>query len=211
MTVTKEKGRIGIFGGTFDPIHHGHLIIAQSALETFNLNKVIFIPAGVPPHKSTDVVTSSEHRFKMVQLAIQLHPHFQISDRELVQEGPSYTYHTLTYFQQLYPKADLYLIVGADSMMEINTWYRYKEWIAIPNILVMNRPGSSADQLQQRINHYQNAYGARIQLIHSPWLEIASSQLRKRAAEGKSLHYFVPETVAEYIVSHQLYKSRWCL
>ena len=208
MATNEKKKRIGILGGTFDPIHYGHLIIAQLALESCQLDYLYFVPAGEPPHKKKNAVTSTVHRMQMVEMAIADHHQFQLCDYEVKREKPSYTVHLLTYFQQQHPEGDLYLIMGADSLMELETWYHYEELFPLATIIVMKRDGAPDLILEEKARHFIQHHGARITLAPSLRIDLSSSAIRQRVAQGKSIRCLTPEQVREYIDTHQLYRSR---
>ncbi len=195
-------------GGTFDPIHYGHLTIAQLALEHCHLTQLIFVPAGDPPHKSVHSVTAAHHRFRMTQLAVKGHPQFQLCDHEVKRSTPSYTVHLLHYFQLLYPEAALSLIMGADSLMELESWYRYQELVSMARIIVMKRTGSPDNLLEEKTRQLTNSFNAHIILAPSIHLHLSSSHLRQRVGQGLSLRYLTPDPVCRYIERHHLYGSR---
>jgi nicotinate-nucleotide adenylyltransferase len=208
MAERTQKQRIGLLGGTFDPIHYGHLTIAQLALESCRLDQLIFIPAGEPPHKNQKTITTAVHRLRMVELALKPHPQFQLNDVEIRQEKPSYSINLLAYFQELYPTADLYLIMGADSLMELETWYEYQKLLSQTYLIVMKRDGVPVQKLKDKISHFVHAYGAHIHVATSIQLHISSSQIRDLVRQHQSIRYFTPAPVQQYIDSHHLYRKQ---
>jgi nicotinate-nucleotide adenylyltransferase len=208
MTERRQKKRIGLLGGTFDPIHYGHLTIAQLALESCRLDQLIFIPAGEPPHKSKKLITAAIHRLRMVELALSAHPQFGLNDIEIRQKKPSYSINLLAFFQELYPEADLYLIMGADSLMELETWYEYQKLLTQTYLIVMKRDGIPDQKLKEKISHFVRSYSAQIHVATSIQLNISSSQIRDRVHHHQSIRYFTPAPVQQYIKTHHLYQKQ---
>lgn len=189
--------RIGILGGTFNPVHIGHLAIAQTAQEKFDLDKVIFVPSNRPPHKGIRNLAPARDRFQMVQLAIKNNPLFEISDFEVLREGKSYTVDTLKHFCSVYSKRKkFFCIIGGDSFSGLSTWKRIDEILTMTSFIVVNRPGYAG-----------RAGGIRHFSVIMPGIDISSSYLRQRIRQGKSVKYFVPESVLKYINQHNLYKT----
>lgn len=208
MTERRQKMRIGLLGGTFDPIHYGHLTIAQLALESCRLDQLIFIPAGEPPHKRRTSITAASHRLRMVELALSAHPQFQLNDVEIRQKKPSYSINLLAFFQKLYPDADLYLIMGADSLMELETWYEYQKLLSQTYLIVMKRDGVPVQELKEKISHFERSFSAQIHVATSIQLNISSSQIRDRVYQHQSIRYFTPAPVQHYIETHKLYQKQ---
>jgi len=189
--------RIGLLGGTFNPIHFGHLAMAQLACERMSLDKVVFIPSNIPPHKNVKDLAPSQDRFAMIQLAIQNNPSFTVSDFEIKQPGKSYSINTVRHFQKLYPKnTKLFFIIGEDAVWHLNKWKRIEDIRKIVNFIVVNRPGY----------HIREAR-AKYFYVAMPAIDIASSFLRERIIQGEAIDYFVPKNVAAYIRKHRLYKK----
>ena len=207
MTESNQPNRIGILGGTFDPIHFGHLFIAQTALEECRLDTVIFVPVGAPPHKLNAIITPGRHRYNMVELAIEDHPQFKISDHEIKQPGTSYTANMLRYFKEKDPAADLHLILGADSLADIHTWYQFESLFTLANMVVLNRQGAGKSELKERVKELQGRYGAVISLIESIRLDISSSLLRDLTSRQRSVRYLTPEPVRQYMAANKLYQK----
>jgi nicotinate-nucleotide adenylyltransferase len=208
MAEGRQKQRIGLLGGTFDPIHYGHLTIAQLALESCRLDQLIFIPAGEPPHKNKTSITVASHRLRMVELALSVHPQFGLNDVEIRQKKPSYSINLLAFFQKLYPDADLYLVMGADSLMELETWYEYQNLLSQTHLIVMKRDGIPVQKLKEKICHFVRSYGAQIHVATSIQLNISSSQIRDRVHQHQSIRYFTPAPVQQYIETHHLYQKQ---
>lgn len=199
--------RIGLIGGTFNPIHHGHLILSEYVRENCKLDKIIFIPTGLPPHKAWSAVEDPEIRLKMTKIGIERNKYFNVSDIETYREGVSYTIDTITELKNLYPKDQLYFIMGADSLFELPTWKYYEKLISTTNIIVVNRPGGKNNLIGAKIKEYEDLFGANIIEIKSPLIDISSSDIRNRVKGGKSIKYLVPHKVEEYILQKSLYKE----
>ena len=199
--------KIGIMGGTFDPIHIGHLLLGEFAFEQFELDEILFLPNGNPPHKDTDEMdTSLVHRVSMVKAAIKGAPHFKVSLHE-AKEGVHYTYKTMLEFHELYPGNEFYFILGADSLFSIEQWKFFKEIFPTCTILAAMRDDKDVGDMQKQIAYLKEKYAADIELLRAPLLEISSTTIRERAAKGLTVHYMVPDAVAAYIKEHHLYKE----
>lgn len=201
-----EKRKIGILGGTFDPIHLGHLILAETIMEECALNRVVFIPAADPPHKNWAQGATPRQRYEMVQLAIESNPAFGISDMEIKRQGPSYSRDTLAQLVQEHGEdAEFYFIVGADSIVTLHTWNRVEELLTLCHFIGASRRGSEPDR---RILEKQFGELARkIHCIVTPEWDISSTDIRSRIQQGKSIKYIVPEKVEQYIYGEKIYAS----
>lgn len=199
--------KIGLIGGTFNPIHHGHLILSEYVREQCKLDKVIFIPTGLPPHKAESTVEDPVTRFDMTRLGIELNSFFDVSDIETYREGISYTIDTIIELKELYPNEDLYFIIGADSLFQLPTWKDYDKLLKIMNIIVVNRPGGENNLIQDKVREYADLFNSNIIEVKSPLIEISSSDIRDRVKNGKSIKYLVPQKVEEYIMQKNLYKE----
>lgn len=197
-----EKERIGIYGGTFDPVHIGHLACAEQAMGEAGLDRIIFLPAGDPPHKGEEV-TSSHHRVRMLELAVEGNDRFSIDMREVLSSEVSYTVHTLDTFFRDYPEADLYFIIGEDSLASIRKWYRWEEILSKIKMLVVRRPDSGIDC--EEMAKELNDEGYHIRILGRYALDISSSKLRESVASEESIRYLVPDAVREYIQREGLY------
>lgn len=200
-----SERRIGILGGTFDPIHLGHLALAESAGEELELEKVLFIPAGHPPHKKDRLITEARHRQRMTELAIAGNPRFALSTIDLVRSGLSYTVDTLRLLSAEYVGAELFFIIGADSLLDLPTWYRPAEILQLAIVAAAGRPGFSLDQFESKLGELYRKYRHRIVLFEAPSLDISSTMLRERLVAGRSVRYLVPDAVLEYIAANDLY------
>jgi len=189
--------RIGILGGTFNPIHIGHLILAEESMEKLGLDKVVFVPSYIPPHKRREGIASADDRYVMVVLAVRQNPKFEVSRAEIDRAGKSYSVDTLKEFKKRYGKnAGLFFITGSDSLPELDSWKAIDEILKLSQFVVATRPGYALEKLPQ---------GARIVSI-TP-VDISSSQIRKRVRGNRSIRYLVPEEVRKYIVDKRLYKG----
>lgn len=187
------KKRIGILGGTFDPPHLGHLLIANEVLTEFELDEVKFMPNKKPPHK--DDLSKENDRLQMVQLAIEDHPLFSIEEIELQRVGISYTYDTMLILTERYPENDYYFIIGADMVEYLPRWYKIEELVQIVQLVGTARPNYEID------TEYP------VKFVDVPQVDISSSMIRERVKAGKPLKYLVPDLVAHYIEENQLYGS----
>lgn len=201
-----KKNKIGILGGTFDPIHFGHLFIAQTALDRLGLNKIIFIPTGKPPHKKERLITDSYNRIDMLNLATKSNPQFETSFIEINREKTSYTIDTIKELQLNYGEdTDIYFITGTDAFIDIETWKEYKELLSIAKFIVMTRQILNSELLDEKIELFIKKYGANITKIEIPTLDISSTDIRRRMKEGNSIKYLLPESVEKYILKNRLY------
>ncbi|MBI2618828.1 MAG: nicotinate-nucleotide adenylyltransferase [Ignavibacteriales bacterium] len=196
---TRSPRRIGIFGGTFDPPHIGHLLIAENAREQFKLDRVFFVPAFIPPHKVSRRASPAALRRAMVKLAIAGNARFSLSDIEIQRQGISYTVDTLKQFQSNYPAAELVLILGGDSLKELSTW---KEPEAIGNMAIMAvySRGPSTRRKARRTKKF------RVIPIAGPVIDLSSTQIRRRRKRGFSIRYLVVPAVERFIIRHHLYR-----
>ena len=192
-------------GGTFDPIHYGHLVTAEAARNRFDLDLVIFVPSGKPPHKKDYPVTASEHRYLMTVVAVVTNRYFEVSRIEIDREGFSYTIDTIKELRQRFPETELYFITGADAILEILTWKSVSEILDDCHLIAATRPGYELDGLR---NDLKKTVGDSINKIYSievPALAISSTSIRKRVAQGQPIKYLLPESVEQYIYKNGLY------
>lgn len=198
-----QKKRIGIMGGTFDPIHYGHLVTAEAARHRFALDQVIFVPSGRPPHKLSHRLTPAAERLLMTLLATVPNQNFIVSDWEEKREQISYTYDTvLAFHQQFGDDAELFFITGADAVLEIMQWRRIDELADFCSFIAATRPGYQLDDFQA-----SPKLAAKLFFMEVPALAISSSDIRRRVAQGEPIKYLLPETVEMYIYKHGLYKE----
>lgn len=190
-----SKIRLGVMGGTFDPIHFGHLVAASEAASAFNLDKVIFVPTGEPWQKQN--ITDSEHRYRMTQLAISGNQHFDISRVDVDRPGPTYTVDTLRDIHAQQPNAELFFITGADSISQIGTWKDSDKIWPLAHLVGVTRPGHSLEVPK-------SPHGA-VSLLEIPALAISSTDIRARVKAGKPIDYLLPKAVIDYIKQNNLY------
>jgi nicotinate-nucleotide adenylyltransferase len=196
---------IGIFGGTFDPPHLGHLILAAEALQQLQLTRVLWVLTPQPPHKTEDLISELEHRLAMVKRAIGSQPGFELSTIESERPGPHYTLDTIDLLQEKYPRSQLLLLVGADSLRDLPGWHRSNEIVTAVHALgVMRRPGSQIDlkNLESRLP----GLSRKVRFFDTPQLEISSSTIRQRIAGGGHFRYYLPASVYDYIQQNNLYR-----
>ncbi|MDE6929785.1 MAG: nicotinate-nucleotide adenylyltransferase [Lachnospiraceae bacterium] len=200
--------RIGIMGGTFDPIHNGHLRLAHVAYTQYQLNSVWFMPSGQPPHKKDHKVTDPALRCEMVRRAIADYPYFSCSDFEIRRLGNTYTAQTLELLKREHPKDDFYFIIGADSLYEIENWYCPGEVMARAVLLVAGREYPKAHRpMEEQILYLKERYHAKIGRLNCEQMDIASADIREMASKNRSIESLVPGPVADYIRTHRLYAS----
>ena len=200
--------RIGIFGGTFDPVHVGHLVLAEQCREKCRLDEVWFVPAALPPHKLDAVISPAKNRVEMIELAIAGNPQFKVCPIELDRAGPSYTVVTLEQLHAEDPSRELFLLVGADSIREMPTWRQPQRILELATIVAVNRGRDlQADQVTQRqvIQSFGAGAAERIEFVEMPAIDISASDIRRRVSEGRSLRYLVPRAVEMYLREQGIY------
>ena len=201
--VTKK---IGIMGGTFDPIHLGHLATAEAVRESFALDEILFIPAARPPHKLGKLVTDEQHRLAMTTLATQSNKFFRVSDMELKRKGLSYTLDTMNELHKIFGRStELFFIIGADSLADLSKWHAARELVEKCHFIATTRQGVDVD-----FSAVENFFGSTIEHIHrvtTPGLEISSTDIRDKVRFGRSIKYLVPEVVEDYILREGLYRD----
>jgi nicotinate-nucleotide adenylyltransferase len=198
--------RVGILGGTFDPVHHGHLVAAEEARHQLDLDRVLFVPAGHPPHKPRQPITPAHHRLRMIELAIAPNPHLALSRVDLDRPGPSYTVDTLDLLRaELGPDALLFFIQGADLLADILTWHQPQRLIQLCQLAVVERTDAEIDleHLEERLP----GLASRIHWVRMPGLDISSRDIRARVRQGRPISYLVPGTVEAYILEQDLYRD----
>lgn len=200
-----KSRRIGLMGGTFDPIHLGHLILAESAYEQLELDQVLFLPAGNPPHKQQREGASDEARLAMVRLAIAGNPHFSLDSEEMYRHGYTYTDDTLASLTVRHPDTEYFFLVGADSLMTFPTWHNPAGICQKCTLAVAVRDQFDEAKLKKQMQQMKEQYEAKIVLLQMPELPIASSTLRTLRENGRSIRYYVPDAVWQYIDACQLY------
>ncbi|MBQ3665524.1 MAG: nicotinate-nucleotide adenylyltransferase [Lachnospiraceae bacterium] len=198
--------KIGIMGGTFDPIHIGHLIMAQSALSELQLDQIVFMPSGNPPHKSSNLISDAGVRLDMVKVAIDNNEKFVYSDFELKREGIIYTSDTLELIKKQYDHIEIYFIVGADSLLDIEKWHEPDKIFRLCKMVVVDRDNSNEKIIAMK-EYLSLKYHAEIFYINSPLVCISSTYIRNCVAKNQSVKYLIPESVEEYISTHHLYQT----
>lgn len=200
--------KLGIFGGTFDPVHYGHLVLAEQCREQCGLDEVWFIPAAEPPHKSTSRITPAANRCEMVQFAIAGHPQFRLSTIEIDRPGPSYTVTTLEQLKSENHSRDLFLLIGADSVRDLPHWRQPERILELATVVAVNR-GQSAPLDWTSLNSISHAsVESRITSINMPAIDLSATDIRKRISENRSIRYLVPRVVEIYIQEKGLYSGR---
>jgi nicotinate-nucleotide adenylyltransferase len=194
-----HQKKIGILGGTFDPIHMGHLILAEQVKHKLRLDGVIFIPCLSPPHKTKRKLSPAEDRFRMTQLAIEGNPTFSISDIELKRGGVSYTVDTLRQLKEIHPRSEVYFLTGSDMLEEIHTWREPEEIYKLAKMVIATRPGF--DNFDPK-----NRFAKKSLIVEITGVDISSSQIREKVKKGQSIKYLVPPRVEEYIKKKKIYK-----
>lgn len=202
----KSVLKIGICGGTFDPVHIGHLAIAELVRNEFKLDKVLFIPSGMPPHKNIEKVTSPTHRLNMVKLAVASNPKFEACSIEVEREGYTYTVDTLKELHRIYPpETEFYYIIGADVVRDLLTWKSTSEVFKLTSFIAIMRPGFVPESFNEKIVTLKSLHEANITTIELPLFEISSTFIRARVKALESIKYLVETSVEEYIVNNNLY------
>ncbi len=197
--------KVGIMGGTFNPIHFVHLLLAEAAYEQFYLDEIIFLPSKRPAYKPLSELVEEEHRFHMIELAIGDHPHFSVSDMEFHREGNTYTADTLLELSKKFPDTEFYFIMGGDSLFELEQWSRPEIVMEKAHIVAAGRDDKDNGSIMQKMLELNEKYHAKIELLQMPMMEVSSRMLRERVKEGQSIRYFLPETVRSYIMEHGFY------
>ena len=201
-----ECRKIGILGGTFDPIHNAHLLLGESAREQFGLDRVIYIPNNLAhmPHRSE--VSGAEERYQMVKMAINDNPYFTCSRLEIDKPDGSYTVDTIADLKKMYPGDELYLILGADSVLGIDSWYRSSELLKSCIIVAATRNDDDVEALDKKRRELQNIYGADVRILNFNRIDISATDIRERIRKGRSVRYMLPDGCIEFICIKGLYK-----
>ncbi|EGW37880.1 nicotinate-nucleotide adenylyltransferase [Desulfosporosinus sp. OT] len=201
----RKVNRLGIMGGTFDPIHNGHLVAAEMARGEFNLSKVLFIPSGTPPHKNSRDVSAANLRYEMAGLAIKDNPEFDLSALEIERKGLSYTVETLRILRRTWPDYELYFITGTDALLEIFSWREAEEILTMIQFIGAARPGFDASDFLLKVQKEHPETKGRIHYLEVPALAISSTDIRARVRHGQPIRYLLPESVRLFIQQHGLY------
>ena len=197
--------RTGVLGGSFNPVHYGHLLLADEVLEALGLDRILFVPAGVPPHKSPALLARAEDRFAMVRLATAGHPRFEVSDLELRRAGPSYTVDTLEALG--IPRADLFLVVGSETFLDLLSWREPRRIAELAQLVVVPRVGSAFDPDSAAARKIVREVGQEPLIVRATSLPISASELRRRVREGRSLAFRLPDAVIAHIETARLYRA----
>lgn len=206
--VKDMKKKIGVFGGTFNPIHIGHLILAEKAYEEFDLDEVLFVPTGISYLKDPSVILDKKTRIALTGEAIGENPHFALSTVETDRPGRSYTCETLKILNKEYPNSEFYLIIGADSLFEIEQWKSPDEIMKNAIIIAAKRNGSTTQELSDKVDELKSKYNADIRLLPCTYIDISSTEIRDRVKAGKTIRYLVPEVTEKYIKKNHLYEDK---
>ncbi len=191
---------VGVFGGTFDPPHFGHLIVAADVQEQLELQIVLFVPAAHAPHKGEAACASPSHRLKMLELAVAGNPRFKVSDIEILRGGKSYTIDTLSALRDSYRDEEFFLIIGSEHLQILPSWKNPEEVVKMCTVVVVDRPGIDRSTIN-------NKFVNRVKFVDVPTIEISGTEIRRRIREGKTIRYLVPESVRSYIHTNKLYES----
>ncbi len=196
--------KTGLYGGTFDPLHNGHMKVAQAAKNHLQLDRIIFIPTGDPPHKTKQTITDKAHRLAMVRLAAEKEGAF-VSDWELLKTEKSYSTKTLQHFRELYPEDEIYFIIGADSFRDLPSWWHYRELMKLCNFVVVSRPDVDKSTFLSRFSGDEAP--PRVFFLDNIFMDISSTKIRQMVKEGEDVSRLVPPVIAEYIEAKGLYKG----
>lgn len=198
--------KIGIMGGTFNPIHNGHLLLAECAKDEYQLDKVLFIPTGHSYLKDEEEVLEASVRACLTELAIKDNPGFELSKMEIEREGNTYTYETILELKKRLPDSELYFILGADCLFSIEKWRNFKIIFENATILAAIRDGFDSDDFVKKAEALKQEFGAEIKFVYLPQFDVSSTQIRGKIKENKSIRYLVPDRVREYIRNFRLYQ-----
>ncbi len=197
--------RIGILGGTFNPIHNGHINIALNIREFLRLDRVFFMPNKIPPHKNNEEILSEENRLHMLNLALKDYVYFDVEKFELGKNGISYTYESLEYLREIYRGSKLFFIIGSDSFMDFHKWKEIKKIFNSSNIVVYLRKESHRENIIKLKEKYEKLYKGKIYLYFGDIIMVSSTEIRKRVLSGEKINHLVPKNVEEYILLNNLY------
>lgn len=205
METNKCDKRVGIMGGTFDPIHYGHLLLAESAIEQYQLDEILFIPSGNPWLKDSSQVLDKKTRVSMTGIAIEDNPSFALSTVEIDREGNSYSYETLEILREKNPSTCYYFILGADSLLDIEKWKHPERLMKSCTLLTAVRDDCDTEALKKQIDYLNKTYDAVIEILPMKRIDISSTDIRNKIREGKSIRYLLPDSVREFIEKNHIY------
>lgn len=209
MSCQNNRKKIGIMGGTFDPIHMGHLILGEQSFEQLHLDKVLFMPSGNPPHKRDRTGRASDgQRVDMVRLAIEDNPHFELSLAEMHETGYTYTYRTLEELKEQNPDTDYYFIIGADSLFALDEWKEPARICHACTLVVAVRDHASSDELKREIDRLSAKYNGHFTILDTMNIDVSSHQIRQWISEDKSLKYYIPDRVISYMKENGIYRKK---
>jgi len=204
----KKIKRLGIMGGTFDPVHYGHLVTAETARAQFDFDKVIFIPSGYPPHKTGQKISEAQHRYLMTVLAVTTNTFFEVNRIEIERQGYSYAFDTVLQLKEQYGSEwEFYFITGADAVLEIFTWKNIERLIEICTFVAATRPGFDLSLLDNKLEQISAIAKDKFLTFEVPALSISSTDIRQKVIDGKPIKYLLPESVEQYIYKNDLYKE----
>ncbi len=198
--------KLGIFGGTFDPVHYGHLLLAETCREQLSLDAVHFLPAGDPPHKSHEI-SDGRDRARMVNLAVSGYPEFIVDEREIRRSGPSWTVLTLQEFAEEHPDSELFFLMGVDSLEDFPGWRQPETILELATVVAVNRPGHPLPDAAELDVLLQGLPADRVRLVSMPGTHISSSDLRQRVSSGRSIRFQTPRAVEVFLREHKLYED----
>ncbi len=197
--------KIGILGGTFDPVHNGHIYMARHCMDNLSLDKIMFLPNGNPPHKKDRIITDKIHRYNMLRLALLSYEDFFVSDYEIMRQEHSYTVETMRHFREM--ADDKYvIIIGADSFYQLDLWYRFRELVCENEFVVLDREYNGYTTLEEDIVSFNEKYNAHITLCRMPVIDISSTTVRERLLNNEDVSEIIPHIVSEYIADNNLYR-----
>lgn len=203
-----QKSKVGIMGGTFNPIHNGHLILAEHAREYCRLDEILFMPSGNSYMKDCEHILDGETRISMTALAIEDNPYFVLSAMEVERKGPTYTCETLAELKKLHPETEYYFIVGTDNLFSIETWWKPEEILACCTLIVAARGAKDESAILNKAEDLKEKYNARIILLPERKFDISSTEIREKIKRGESVRYLLPDKVITYIEKNRLYKEK---
>lgn len=197
--------KIGILGGSFDPIHYGHLYMAEQSYKEYNLDEIWLIPAGHSPNKNEDHMTSQKHRYKMCKLAAEDYPYINVSDYEINQMSTTYTYLTLQAMVRQFPQHDFYFIMGGDSLDYFEDWAHPEIISSLCTILAVVREGFDHQAMQHKKHYLESMFPCNIEFVHCSQMDISSTQIRQNFYHDANIQKYIPAKVVDYIIQHKLY------
>jgi nicotinate-nucleotide adenylyltransferase len=198
--------RIGILGGTFDPVHYGHLLLAETCRQTLSLDRICLVPARMPPHKQGQTITDGNARAEMLELAVSGYPEFKVDRRELRREGPSFTVETLAEFRAEFSGAELFFLMGVDSLKDVPSWRDPEQIVELAQLVACNRPGFASPTPDQVADWVTPTIALRTTIVRIPGADLSSTGMRQRMRDGLGLRFSTPRAVEAYIDQHGLYR-----